>query len=428
MRIRHFVILLLCALVVGCSDDTGATDLQRDSGIVSDLGFDQNASQDTRVDSEFVADVADAADAAGRIDAAALPECPPLGVAPDTVVTPQPGELYYEQFGLGGFALGESAIVVAADGSVVLIDVGNDSHADDIADRLDALGLDAIEHVIVTHFHADHGDGIEEVVDDNGLTGRLVHRGLTDLTEAANSSTFDETGRVARAVPGRDLPLCPTTDCDGLDETLRLGESTVRFVGANATMADERFVDLVGPLDSVDGNGENARSVVGTVEHGPFRLLFSGDLTGGGSDTDDVETFYAERIGAVSDIDERGVDVLHAGHHGRNTSTNARWVARLLPADARPRNVVMGISTAHLRSPHREVLDNLDGALQGGRIWTTRVATGGVGSPEMVDADGGSIIIATRNGGANYVVQAIDRSGDLVAPSQIFHSVRSCTP
>jgi beta-lactamase superfamily II metal-dependent hydrolase len=96
-------------------------------------------------------------------------------------------------------------------------------------------------------------------------------------------------------------------------------------------MAGERYQDHVGPLHADDSNGENARSVTAVLAHGSFRMILAGDLTGGGSDTDDVEAFYLPRLPRVSDLDARGVDVLHASHHGRNTSSSAAWIDALLP-------------------------------------------------------------------------------------------------
>lgn len=389
---------------------------------------------------DFARDVGEGADASGMstdtglsdaavIDAASLgdmaTDCEPLPAPPTEVVTPTAGELYYEQVGLGGFAPGEAAIIVGADGTVTVFDVGNDSHVDDVVDRLDALQLSTVDHIVVTHYHADHGDGLSELVDEVGIAGRFVFRGLTDLTDAANSSTYDETADVASALGAQALPLCDTIACDNLGETLGQGASTLRFVGANATMAGERYEQLVGPLLTDDGNGENARSVVAAVEHGAFRMLLTGDLTGGGSDTDDVESFYAARLDQVSDIDAAGIDVLHAGHHGRNTSTNATWAARLLPADGSARNVVMGISTVHANSPHDEVLEILEPALGDGWMWTTRIATLGAESPRLVSADGGHIVIATIRGGDAYVVQAVGDDGG-VRESRVFRSVRGC--
>lgn len=376
-------------------------------------------------------------DAAGAVDAG---PCPALPAAPTAALRPTPGELFYAQLGLGGLSLGEAAVVVGPDGTVVLIDVGNDSHDDDVAAALaEVTGATTVDHIVITHFHADHGDGLTGVLGRIALTGTIVHRGLTDLTAAANDATV---AAVCRA--GRGAPLCvtatppgcepstwtgsyPATGCPGLGRALALGGGAgLTFLAADGVIGADRFEALVGPIDPTDTNGENARSVVALLAHGHFRMLVAGDLTGGGSDTDDLESFYAPRLTAVG-VDARGVDVLHLGHHGRDTSSNRTWLDRLLPADGADRNAVMGISTAHLNSPHAAVLTNVLAAerLGAGRAWATRIATGGATAPGLVDAAGGRIVVATLDGGAAYAVQAVGPDG-AVRDSRVFRTVGAC--
>ena len=73
------------------------------------------------------------------------------------------------------------------------------------------------------------------------------------------------------------------------------------------------------------------------------------------------------------------------------------------------------------------VLDNVLAAdrLADGAIWATTIAPGGATDPALVSAGGGQIRIATRNGGASYVVQAVDGSGSVV-DSRAFHAVGAC--
>ncbi len=396
--------------------------------------------------------------------------CPPGTEVPGERLVPVPGELFYAQIGLGGFALGESAIVVGPTGTILLVDVGNDSHDDDVGevlgdlighlaatDGFDHEGAAAIDHVLITHFHADHGDGVEDLLGAFELRGRVLYRGRYDITEAANGGTVGKLCGVLSAYPGAELALCtgpeaapcdsadwnqtfPSSGCPGLDAGdlegpggagsafLPLGgEALLRVVAVNGVIGDASFEAEVGPMLTSDSNGENARSLVGVLEHGSFRMLLQGDLTGGGSDTDDVESFYAPRLASVSDLGGLGVDVLHAGHHGRDTSSNETWADALLPRDGRARNVVMGISTAHLGSPHAVVLDTLLGGdrLSGGSAWTTRVAAGGASTAGLVDADGGLVLVRTFDGGDGYFVQAVDGDGVPTA-TEAFHAVRRC--
>jgi beta-lactamase superfamily II metal-dependent hydrolase len=433
-----------------------------------DAAADDGAADGPSADADADADTDPERDADQGAPSCGEPPTPPAGR-----LWPVAGELYYEQLGLGGFKLGEAALVVGADGTLVLIDVGNDRHADDVRAALNRLvvrmsadggfpprALDSADHAVITHFHADHCDGLAPLLEDVVLSGRVIHRGFYDLTAAANAAAAGELCAALDARPGLERPLCagaarapcepgswtstyPSTGCPGLDAGDLRTESgegpafvplgaggRLRVVGINGEMAGERYADRVGPIDPDDSNGENARSLVGLLEHGPFRLLVTGDLTGGGSDTPDMEGFYLPRwvdaIGAEGG-DEGGIDVLHAGHHGRNTSSSQPWVEHLLPVDGASRNVVMGISTAHVNSPHGEVLERLasDDRLGEGRLWTTRVAPLGDRHPLLVDAGGGSIVVRTVEGGRAYFVQAVTTRGEALE-TLAFWSVASC--
>lgn len=386
------------------------------------------------------------ADDAADATTADRAECPSQPTAPMTAVRPVAGELFYAQLGLGGLQMGESALIVGPDGTRVLIDVGNNSHDDDIASALMQLtGSTVVDHVVITHFHADHGDGLQQLLQRITLRGTIVHRGMTDMTAAANEGTLTVVCNAASARAGMGVGLCnapgssscdpaqwggqrPAVGCPGLATAdIRLGEaSQLDFVAANGFIGDESFERAVRPILMNDSNGENARSVTAVLQHGAFRMLVAGDLTGGGSDTDAIEGFYASRVSLGGD-EARGVDVLHAGHHGRNTSSSGAWMARMVPNDGRSRNVVMGISTAHLRSPHAEVLTEVFSGdrLRRGFAWTTQVATGGATHASLLDADGGRVLIATQNHGATYVMQTVSRSGAVVR-SEAYVSVRAC--
>jgi len=368
---------------------------------------------------------------------------------------PEPGELFYIQIGLAGIiAMGESAITVWPSGQILIVDLGNNSHSDDVLGVLDdvitaanAAGLPSraartVDHVMITHYHADHTDGLSPFLDDVTVTGRVISRGFFDLV-GVNDGTIEDACDALAAHPGLAMPLCTGTGapcnpaswsgtyapdtCSGTAGSNALAfsaSSSVDIIGVNGFINGESYEDLVEPFSN-ENNGENARSVTAVLRHGAFRMLVAGDLTGGGSDTDDVEGFYIPRLPAA--IGALGIDVLHAGHHARNTSTSTAWANRLLPNDGHDRNVVMGVSEAHIRSPYQEVIDAIFAAnrLSNGYGWTTRIATLGTTHARLLDAAGGHIIVRTFDGGAGYYVQATNTGGNVLWTRR-YDSVRAC--
>ena len=377
---------------------------------------------------------------------------------PSGILSPQPGELFYIQIGLSGISMGESAVIIGPEGTITLVDAGNDSHDKVITDIINNLisqmnsnGFSTktqseIDNVIITHFHADHSDGLQDIMENVTVKDKVIHRGFFDITNATEAATVTQLCETLEDNPGKELALCtgetrsgcsdwsstlPSSGCPVLrtdDAVIKMGEqSYINIFAVNGYISDGNFAADVQPFLTEDSNGENARSVAAVVSHGDFSLLFAGDLTGGGSDTDPVEGFYVSKLNEVTDIDETGVDVLHAGHHGRNTSSSPEWINRLMPSDGKSRNMIMGISAAHLTSPHQETLDTTmnDNRLVNGNAWTTTVTTGGATHTNLINAFGGDILILTEKGGKIYHIQAVDTNGSILV-TKSFYSVKGC--
>lgn len=427
--------------------------------------------------SELAVDAADHGDARPALADAAAPADAAVfdpGPEPTDVIRPAAGELTIIQLALPAgitVRMGEAALIVGPDGTLVLLDVGNSNHDDEVRAAVRELntlyltperGFAAraplqVEWVVITHVHGDHAGAFRDlfVATDEPLevVHGVVHRGLVDLGGGMNTNDYQELcGGLRGALADREIALCSADEaapcdfaalghphvasaCDGLfagdlsvggddgaPSFIELGGGArITLIGANGYASDGERAVATSPFGHDTGDEENARSVVGIVEHGDFRYHFGGDLHGRASDGPDTES-HLVAIAGPAYYDSLGVDVIHAHHHARRTSSNATFVGAAAPADGRSRNVVAGINAAHLGSPFPEVLEAWGGGgrLADGGIWVTEVTAGGATSDELVIADG-PVIVQTIQAGLGYRVQA----AGLALTSRAFRSVRA---
>ncbi|MEQ8277563.1 MAG: MBL fold metallo-hydrolase [Deltaproteobacteria bacterium] len=467
---RRTAPLLLCVLACASNDpnppngdgedggmrDTGAT---ADAG-PRDAGVPDGASRDA---GDRDAGAQNDRDAGARDAGARDGGAPDAGPEPTERLDPVPGELTIVQLDLPAgvtVRLGEAAVLVGPAGSIALLDVGNSNHDDDVRavvrdlnTRLltPARGFAArdalqIEWMILTHVHGDHVGAFADLMsgaDALEVRNGIVHRGFVDVGDAMNTNDYDDLcDRLTTDLAPLDRPLCvaatpapcpydaasgphPAVGCpglfagdlattdddgDGLPAFIDLDGARITFAVVDGHTSDGATIQAVPAFGHDDSNEENARSLGGLVAYGAFRYWFGGDLTGSGDAGEpDVESAVASRAlpafaGAL------GVDIVHAHHHARRTSSNAAFIDASAPNDGLSRNVVAGINAAHLGSPHDDVVEHWTDAsrLGQGRFWVTTSAAGGAteaSHPALVVADG-DVLVQTLGQGLGYRVQA----------------------
>ena len=209
---------------------------------------------------------------------------------------------------------GDATLVLGPSGRTLLIDSGpQESGQQSILPLFNQLQINHLSWILLTHYDADHIGGLSEVIrgndqllgteDDFYPSYALYDRG--DETEK-NTTTFQNYLEVAAPVR---RTITPQTQFD-------LGNGArARVIVVNGHYSDGTSIHL-------NPDEENESSIGVLIEYGDFKYFTAGDLSGGGSpggfETKDIETHAGEIIGDI--------DILHAGHHGSASSSNAHFL------------------------------------------------------------------------------------------------------
>lgn len=186
---------------------------------------------------------------------------------------------------------GDALVLAAGPGAAVVVDAGPDPDAVD--DCLDRLGVVQVPLVVLTHFHADHVDGLPGV-----LRGRRV-------AAIETSPVLDPPGGVTEVrgtAQGAGVPVRTAS----YGSVRRIGTATVQVV----------HPDLPEQPGAGDGSSANDASVVLVVDAGGVRMLLTGD----------VEPPVQARLARL--LPGLDVDVLKVPHHG-SRHQDERWLTSL---------------------------------------------------------------------------------------------------
>lgn len=220
---------------------------------------------------------------------------------------------------------GESVILTSG-GETALVDCGSSNSYKDpgglAADTLHSMGVRELSAVVVTHYHADHTNGLYEVL---------------------------------RRIPVQTIYLPDIEDEYGVRERL---VSLAEEKGAQVTYVTKETTDTLGdtvltiypPVQS--GGDLNELGLTALASAGDFDLLITGDMSGS-TEKKLVETY------ALPDI-----EVLVVSHHGSRYSSNIRFLKSVTPEAA-----VISVGDNNYGHPSEETLQRL--LTVGADIWRT---------------------------------------------------------
>ncbi|MBN1209204.1 MAG: lamin tail domain-containing protein [Myxococcaceae bacterium] len=253
---------------------------------------------------------------------------------------------------------GDSAVLVAPGGCAALFDGGPTGSGTTIKAYLKSIGVTRLQMAFVSHLHADHMGGIDEVdVGTDAVPIDAVYdHGGTYSSTAYTQYASHFSGRRNTASAGQILSLC--------------GQVTLEIIASGA-----------------DASDENAKSVVVKISYGAFDALVGGDLTGS---TPDVESTIAPAVGEV--------EVYKVHHHGSRYSSNATFLSTLMPLAS---FISVGFDNTY-GHPTAECLGRL--ANVGSDIWMTEdpAANRTLGHIELASATGSSFTVTQGSTSTSY--------------------------
>jgi beta-lactamase superfamily II metal-dependent hydrolase len=219
---------------------------------------------------------------------------------------------------------GLSALYVSPSGESLLIDTGSPGtrDADRIMEAVHAAGVKQIDHLIITHYHADHVGGLEE------LAKRIPIKHFIDHGESGEHSTFvdnmlktyatvSSTGKHTVAKPGDKIPVAGLT-VDVVTSATQVIK--VPMKGAPGAGKPNPSCAAFKPRDESRVDPDNRYSVGVVIGFGKFRTVNLGDFT-----------YNAEQELMCPNNPIGSVDLYLTSHHGIDQSGSAALVHGLQP-------------------------------------------------------------------------------------------------
>lgn len=217
---------------------------------------------------------------------------------------------------------GDSFLIVAPNGSKMLIDGGKDAKVLTELAKVLPMGERYIDVVIATHPDADHIGGLQYVLNKYNV-------GLF-LTSQVDGST-KTFGQLMQTLEKKKVP------------SYYARHGMQLSFGSNPT-AEQNHFDILFPDRPTDNWETNNASVVGKLSFGARTALFTGDSPA------NIEHYLAQAIPRVLDV-----DILKLGHHGSKTSSSEEYLRATSPSLAL---ISAGVDNSY-GHPHQEVLSRL---------------------------------------------------------------------
>ena len=169
------------------------------------------------------------------------------------------------------------SFLMTCGGKTLLMDAGTAKDGKRVAGRLEDMGVERIDYLMITHFDRDHVGGAAQIIEDFEVK---------ELLRPEYMKESDESALCMAAAERRGVKISVIT----AQSEMQLGNARL----------------VIRPADRVyENDPSNNSSLVTEIFHGDNRLLFTGDIE-------------KERIADIKgELEDGGYDFIKAPHHGR---------------------------------------------------------------------------------------------------------------
>ncbi len=206
---------------------------------------------------------------------------------------------------------GQATLVVTPSGQSLLVDTGWPTEtrrdAGRIAAAMNKAGVETLDYLVITHYHADHVGGMEQLAAQVKFRTVITHGPTTETGKGAD--TMMATFRSALAASGAKETVVKPGD------TIPLKGLGVQVLASNRQLADAHMKGATpnalceGVVPRPTDKSDNSASVGMLFTFGAFRFLDLGDLT------QDLEFEMACPVNRIGEV-----DLFLTTHHGSGQS------------------------------------------------------------------------------------------------------------
>ncbi len=188
---------------------------------------------------------------------------------------------------------GDCELIVADDGSAMLIDGGEKEYGSTVLEYIRELGISKLDYIITSHPHSDHIGGLSKVISSEIEVGKVIMPYIPDEFVPTTKSYE----RLLTAIDDKNV---------GAEYSKN---QSFPFGGGTITIIQTEY----------SGDNYNNYSTLVKYEYEGSAFLFTGDLEA---------TQEMQLVNAGTDI---YADVLKVGHHGSATSSCQKFLEAVSP-------------------------------------------------------------------------------------------------